>query len=65
MAGVVVTCFSFLFGSLIVLLLSSYLTFRLWRRRSPPAGLPNFANIPILAGYTMENLPYVLYVSAG
>ena len=29
------------------------------------AGLPGFANIPILSGYTLENLPYVLYVSAG
>ena len=27
--------------------------------------ISNFANIPILAGYTIENLPYVLYVSAG
>ena len=29
------------------------------------AGLPAFANIPLFAGYTLENLPVVLYVSAG
>ena len=63
--GAVVTCFSFLFGSLIMLafILVSYI---------PPvaqafrgAGLDSFANIPIFAGYTLENLPYVLFVSVG
>ena len=29
------------------------------------AQLPAFSNIPIFAGYTLENLPYVLFVSAG
>ena len=29
------------------------------------AGLAEFANIPIFAGYTLENLPYVLFVSVG
>ena len=28
-------------------------------------GLNSFANIPVLAGYTWENLPYVLFVSVG
>ena len=63
--GAVVTCFGFLFGSLIVLafILLSHV----------PAiadllislGQPGFANVPLFAGYTLENLPYVLYVSAG
>ena len=63
--GAVVTCFSFLFGSIIIFLF-------ILATRIPPvaaaitaAGLPSFANIPILAGYTLENLPVVLYVSAG
>ena len=29
------------------------------------AGLSEFANIPIFAGYTLQNLPYVLFVSVG
>ncbi|MCH1979704.1 DMT family transporter [Lawsonibacter sp. OA9] len=63
--GVVVTCFSFLFGSLIVLLFIVLSHIPAVAAAITSAGLPNFANIPILAGYTMENLPYVLYVSAG
>ena len=63
--GSVVTCFSFLFGSIftLIFILISHI---------PPvaaaitaAGLPTFANIPILAGYTLQNLPFVLYVAAG
>lgn len=63
--GAVVTCFSFLFGSLIMLafILISYI---------PPVaeafrniGLESFANIPVFAGYTLANLPYVFFVSVG
>lgn len=63
--GVVVTCFSFLFGSVIVFLLILITHFPFIAGLLTSAGLQSFANIPILAGYTMENLPYVLYVSAG
>ncbi len=63
--GSVVTCFGFLFGSIIILVF-------ILITRIPPvaeailaAGFTNFANIPILAGYTLQNLPYVLFVSAG
>ncbi|MCI9556004.1 DMT family transporter [Oscillospiraceae bacterium 50-16] len=61
----VVTCFSFLFGSLIVLvfILLTHIPAAAEVFRS--AGLESFAEIPILAGYTLENLPYVLYVSVG
>ena len=63
--GAVVTCFSFLFGSLIVLafILISHIpaVAQLFCR----IGLDGFANIPILKGYTLENLPYVLFVSVG
>lgn len=63
--GAVVTCFSFLFGSLIVLLfiLLSHIPAVAQLFRS--VGLDSFANVPILAGYTLENLPYVLFVSVG
>ena len=63
--GAVVTCFSFFFGSLIVLAFILVTHIPAVADAIIAAGLPNFANIPILAGYTMENLPYVLYVSAG
>ena len=63
--GAVVTCFSFLFGSLIVLLFILTTHIPLVAQFFTQIGAPSFANIPILAGYTAENLPYVLYVSAG
>lgn len=63
--GVVVTCFSFLFGSLILLLFILFTHIPQAAAAISTAGLSNFANIPILEGYTWENMPYVLYVSAG
>lgn len=63
--GVVVTCFSFLSGSLITLAFILLTHLPAVASALTGAGLSSFANIPILAGYTMENLPYVLYVSAG
>lgn len=63
--GVVVTCFGFLFGSLIVLAFMLITHIPVVAEAIIAAGLPGFANIPIFAGYTLENLPYVLYVSAG
>lgn len=63
--GAVVTCFSFFFGSLIVLLFILITHIPAVAEAIVAAGLPGFANIPIFAGYTAENLPYVLYVSAG
>ncbi|MGE4277873.1 MAG: EamA family transporter, partial [Lawsonibacter sp.] len=63
--GAVVTCFSFFFGSLIVLLFILMTHIPAVAQAIVAAGLPGFANIPIFAGYTAENLPYVLFVSAG
>lgn len=63
--GAVVTCFSFLFGSLIVLAFILLTHVPAVARMFQSAGLASFADIPILAGYTLENLPYVLYVSVG
>ena len=61
----VVTCGSFFFGSLIVLAFILCTHIPAIADAIVAIGLPGFANIPILAGYTMQNLPYVLYVSAG
>ena len=63
--GAVVTCFSFLFGALIVLvfILLSHIPAVAEMFRN--IGLNSFASIPVFAGYTLENLPYVLFVSVG
>ncbi len=63
--GSVVTCFGFLFGSLIILVFILITHIPAVASAITAAGLPAFANIPIFAGYTLQNLPYVLYVSAG
>ena len=63
--GAVVTCFSFLFGSLIILVFIGITHIPAAAAAITAAGLPSFANIPILSGYTLSNLPVVLYVSVG
>ena len=63
--GAVVTCFSFLFGSLIVLGLILLSHVPAVAQGMTAAGLEEFARIPILAGYTLEKLPSGLYVSVG
>ena len=63
--GSVVTCFGFLFGSLIILVFIGLTHIPAAAPAITAAGLPAFANIPLFAGYTLENLPVVLYVSAG
>ena len=63
--GLMVTCFGFLFGSieLIAVSLIGYI---------PPVadllianGLEKFAYVPFISGYTLENLPIVLFVYLG
>lgn len=63
--GAVVTCFSFFFGSLILLVLILLSHIPALAQALIGMGLADFANIPIFAGYTLENLPYVLFVSVG
>ena len=63
--GAVVTCFSFLFGSLIVLVFIFLSHIPAVAQLFRNIGLDSFANIPVLAGYTPQNLPYVLFVSVG
>lgn len=63
--GAVVTCFSFLFGALIVLAFILFSHVPAVAEAFRNIGLESFANIPVLAGYTLANLPYVLFVSVG
>lgn len=63
--GAVVTCFSFFFGSLIVLAFILLTHIPALANAIIAAGLPGFARIPVLAGFNMTNLPYVLFVSVG
>ena len=64
-SGMVVTCFGFLFGSaeLILMVLIGHI---------PSvadvliaSGLQKFAYVPFFSGYTLQNLPYVLFVYLG
>ena len=63
--GTVVTCFSFIFGSLelLVLTLMSHISgvadFLISH------GLDTFANVPLLTGYTASSIPVFLYVAIG
>jgi drug/metabolite transporter (DMT)-like permease len=63
--GAVVTCFSFLFGALIVLVFILLSHIPMVAEMFRNIGLDSFASIPVFAGYTLENLPYVLFVSVG
>lgn len=63
--GAVVTCFSFLFGALIVLVFILFSHIPAVAEAFRNIGLESFANIPVFAGYTLANLPYVLFVSVG
>ena len=65
LGGPVVTCFGSFFGSMIMLLLILVTHIPAVADAIIQAGLPSFANIPIVEGYTLDNLPFVLYVSAG
>ena len=63
--GAVVTCFSFLFGSIFILLFILLTHIQGVAAWFTSLGLDICANVPLMAGYTLENLPVVLYVSVG
>jgi drug/metabolite transporter (DMT)-like permease len=63
--GVVVTCFSFLFGSFEMLLLSFLTKIDGIANILTANGLGMFANVPLFSGYSPENLLLVLYVFIG
>ena len=63
--GVVVTCFSFLFGSLEMLLLAVLTKIGPIADFITAHGMETFADIPLLAGYTPDNILTVLYIAVG
>lgn len=63
--GLVVTCFSFLFGGGEMVLLSAFTHIPALSAFLTSHNLEQFSNIPLVSGYTMANLPYVLYVYLG
>ena len=63
--GIVVTCFSFLFGSAEMMALAALTHFPALAAALTGAGLRQFADIPFFSGYTLTSLPIVLYVFIG
>ena len=63
--ALVVTCFGFLFGSGEMMLLSLLTHIPAVSAAMLRAGLPVFSNIPFFTGYTLTNLPVVLYIFLG
>ncbi len=63
--GIVVTCFTFLFGSLELLALLMLTNVPGIAAFLEGAGLSQFASIPILKGYALSNLWQVLFVYIG
>ena len=63
--GVVVTCFSFLFGGGELALLAAVSHVPALAGALRAAGLETFAQIPFFTGYTLSSLPVVLFVFLG
>ncbi len=60
--GIVVTCFSFIFGSLEMLILVLLTKINFIADILSKNKLNVFANIPIFSGYTLHNMPIMIYV---
>ncbi|EJA6628447.1 DMT family transporter [Clostridioides difficile] len=60
--GIVVTCFSFIFGSLEMLILVLLTKINFIADILNKNKLHVFANIPIFSGYTLHNMPIMIYV---
>lgn len=63
--GVVVTCFGFLFGSAELMLLALIGHIPAVADVLIAAGMQKFAYVPFVTGYTLHNLPMVLFVYIG
>lgn len=63
--GIVVTCFTFLFGSLELLVLLLLTNVPAIAELLTGIGLGNFANIPIISGYAPANIAQALFVYIG
>lgn len=60
--GLAVTCFSFVFGSLEMIILSLLTKFDVISNLLNSNGLGIFSNIPFFTGYTLSNIFYVIYI---
>ena len=63
--GLVVTCFGFLFGSAELIVLAAIGHIPGVADFLIANGMQNFANVPFFAGYTLQNIPIVLFVYIG
>ncbi|WP_416348964.1 EamA family transporter [Listeria seeligeri] len=63
--GILITCFSFIFGSLELLVLICLTHLPLISTKFIAMGLPAFANVPIFSGITFSALPILLYLGIG
>lgn len=60
--GVVVTCFSFILGSLEMLLFIGISHMKVIADAFISSGLNNFANIPLFSGYSMMTIPIIAFI---
>ena len=63
--GLVVTCFGFLFGAAEMIALAGLTHIPSLAASLTAAGLDTFASIPFFTGYTLANLPIVLFIYIG
>lgn len=63
--GTVVTCFSFIFGSLELLILSLCSNIKPISEFLISCNLDTFANVPLLTGYTLSSIPVFIYIAVG
>lgn len=63
--GILITCFSFIFGSLELLVLICLTHLPLIATKFIAMDLPAFANVPIFSGITISALPILLYLGIG
>ena len=63
--GIVVTCFSFLFGAAEMIAIAGLTHIPALSAGLTAAGLDTFASIPFFTGYTLTNLPIVLFIYIG
>ena len=63
--GLVVTCFGFLFGAAEMIALAGLTHIPALSAGLTAAGLDTFASIPFFTGYTLTNLPIVLFIYIG
>ena len=63
--GIVVTCFGFLFGAAEMIALAGLTHIPAISAGLTAAGLDTFASIPFFTGYTLTNLPIVLFIYIG